>query len=204
MPKHNKKIIDLYSQLGIQYIKDLAKGTSPEIYDFIKLIPKGGRILEIGCAGGRDSKIFAQKGFKVVGIDLVDIFLKEARKLVPQAKFIKMDLLDLKFPKNYFDAIWVNAVLVHIKKKDVPKALKNLYQVLKPRGKIHLREKRGKGIKVIKEKLSQGKTRRFTFYTEDELKKYLEKSGFKIITLGVFPDTLGRKHLKWAGVWAEK
>jgi len=202
--KQNKKIIEVYNQLGKKYIDGLKVGTPHEIYDFMKLVPKGGRILEVGCAGGRDCKVFAKNGFKVVGIDLVDMFIKEARKAVPKAKFYKMDLLNLKFPKNYFDAIWMNAVLVHVNKKDVSKALKNLQKVLKPDGKIHIREKRGKGIKVIKDRMSQGKTRRFSFYKEDELSKFAEKAGFKIVSVKIFNDTLGRPDLKWVGIWAKK
>lgn len=49
----------------------------------------------------------------------------------PLAK-IKMDIQNIKFPANYFDAIICNHVLEHI--IDNKKAMRELYRVLKPRG----------------------------------------------------------------------
>ncbi len=199
-----KKTIELYEELGEKYLKDIEKATPKEIYSFMKLLSKGALVLDIGCAGGRDSKVFIQKDFNVVGIDLVDSFLKEARKYVPEAKFIKMDLLKLKFPQNHFDAIWANAVLLHTKKEDMPKALKGFYKVLKPKGKLHIRVKRGKGTEYKDERLSGGKKRLFTYFLKDELEEFVKSAGFKIISSRIFPDDLDRKDIKWVGIWAEK
>lgn len=118
-----------------------------KVFDFIKTLPKGGRILDVGCSAGRDSKRFAQNGFEIIGIDLVDVFLQEARKNVPEAKFLKMDLRRLNFSENYFDAIWAMAVLLYIEKKDLPETLNGFYNVLKPRGKLFITVKRGSGSK---------------------------------------------------------
>jgi len=199
-----KKTIELYKKLGEKYIKDIKKFTPKEFPGFVKLLSKGNRVLDVGCAGGRDSKKFIRKGFKVIGVDLVDSFLKEARKTVPEAKFIKMDVCKLKFPKNYFDAIWANAILLHIKKKDIPKALKGFFKILKPGGKLHIRVKKGTGRGYKKEKLSGGKKRLFTYFLKDELEKSVEKTNFKIISSKIFPDDLGRKEIKWISIWAEK
>lgn len=199
-----KKTIEAYEELGKKYIQSAEKLTPKEFSGFIKLLKKGGRILDVGCAGGRDSKKFIKKGFKVIGIDLVDAFLKEARKNVPRTKFLKMDSGKLKFPKNYFDGIWAQAVLLHIKRKDVPGALKGFYRVLKPEGKLHVRVKRGKGTAYIEDKLSGGKRRIFTYFSREEMEKFIKKAGFKIITSRIFPDESGRKDVKWISIWAEK
>jgi len=199
-----KKTTELYSELGKKYIQSAERLTPKELLGFIKLLAKGGRILDVGCAGGRDSKKFIKKGFRVIGIDLVDVFLKEARKNVPRAKFIKMDLCKLKFPKDYFDGIWAQAVLLHIKKKDISEALRGFYRVLKPGGKLHIRVKRGKGAAYKKDKLSGGKKRMFTYFLKDEMESFVKKAGFKIISSRIFPDELGRKDVKWISICAEQ
>ena len=199
-----KRTIRIYKKLGKRYTEAIKDARVKEFPEFVSLLPKGGRVLDVGCAAGRDSKRFVQKGFRVIGIDLVDSFLKDARENVPQAKFIKMDLLNLKFPQNYFDAIWANAVLLHIMKKDVPKALKEFYKILKPRGKLHIRVKRGRGIKYRKEELSSGEKRLFVCFSKDELERFVEEAGFKIIISRIFPDELRRKDVKWISLWAEK
>lgn len=172
--------------------------------EFISLLPKGAKVLDVGCAGGRDARIFAAKGFKVIGIDLVASFLNAARKNVPKAKFIKMDMRELKFPKSYFDAIWANAVLVHILKKDFSTVLKSFNRILKPRGKLDLRMKKGKGVKEVSENLSLYNKRIFIYLSKTELEKLVKKAGFNILQSKLFPDELGRKEVKWIGIQAEK
>lgn len=199
-----RKTIELYERLGKRYIENVAGVTIKEFPDFVKLLPKCGRVLDVGCTAGRDSLKFVQEGFEVVGIDLVDVFLKEARKSVPQAKFLKMDLLELNFSKDHFDAIWANAVLLHIAKKDIPNALKGFYRVLKPGGKLHIGVKRGKGEKYKEEWLSGGEKRFFAYFFKNELEKFVKEAGFKIISSKIFPDELGRKDTKWIGILAEK
>jgi len=199
-----EETIRVYEKLGGKYIKDIEKLVPSSFFDFIKLLPKNGKVLEIGCAGGRDSKKFSQKGFKVTGIDLVDIFLKEAEKNVPDAKFIKMDLRKLKFPKNYFNAIWANAVLLHIKKKNILKVLKGFYKVLKFGGKLYISVKRGKGKTYKKDKLSSDEKRLFVYFFKGEIEEYVKKAGFKIIFSQIFSDDAGRKNIKWIRLFAEK
>ncbi|WP_237738267.1 MULTISPECIES: class I SAM-dependent methyltransferase [unclassified Caldicellulosiruptor] len=36
---------------------------------FLKYIPEGGKILDLGCGSGRDTKYFLEKGYDVVAVD---------------------------------------------------------------------------------------------------------------------------------------
>lgn len=206
--KHQKdiyrKTIELYEKLGKKYVEDIAGADIRELPDLVKALPKGGRVLDVGCAGGRDSKKFIEAGFEVIGIDLVDVFLEEARKNVPQAKFIKMDLLNLGFSDNYFDGIWANAVLLHLKKEDTPQALKGFRRVLNSKGKLYISVKRGRGEQYKEERLSGGEKRFFSYFLKNELERFVKNAGFRIISSKIFPDTLGRKDLKCIGLLAEK
>lgn len=198
------KTTKIYRKLGKQYLRRIKDITPKEIYDFMKLLPKGGRVLDVGCAGGRDSERFAQKGLQVIGIDLVDAFLEEARKAVPEGKFVKMDMRELEFPENYFDGIWANAVLLHLSKKDVPKVLKNFYKVLRSNGKLHIRVKRGEGTGYEKDKLSGGEERLFVYFQKDELEELVKAAHFRIIASRILPDESGRREVSWVSLWAEK
>lgn len=199
-----KTTIEVYEKLGRKYIKDTKSLSPPEISGFIKLLPPKGSVLEIGCAGGRDSKRFAAKGFKITGIDLVRTFLQEAQKAVPSGRFVKMDMRHLKFPSNYFDAVWANAVLLHLKKKDIPPTLKGFFRVLKKGGKMHIRVKKGTGVTYEKDKLSSEEKRLFTYFSKNELKKFVTNAGFKILLSRIFSDEAKRGDLKWISLWAVK
>ncbi len=199
-----KQTIEVYERLGKEYLDNIVGLRVKGMAEFIKLLPRKARVLDVGCAGGRDAKIFTSKGFDVTGIDLVDSYMKEARKFAPKAKFIKMDVRRLKFPKNYFDAIWANAVLVHIYKRDLPKVLKGFSRVLMLGGKLHIRMKKGKGLQEVAEKLSLYNKRIFIYLSKIELERLVKKADFKILQSKLFPDELGRKEIKWIGIQAEK
>ena len=199
-----KKTTKVYDSLGKKYLKDSMGLIPPERELFVKKFPKNSSLLDVGCGGGRDTKYFINLGFEVTGIDLSSVMLNEARKLVPKAKFHKMDVLGLKFPANTFDGIWAQAVLLHLKRGDVPKALKGLYKILKKGGILHVRVKHGKGEKLVKEKLSGWNERFYTYFLKSEIESLFKKSGFKIIFSKTFPDELGRKDVKWIAIWGQK
>jgi len=199
-----KETLEFYRRLDEKYARFRENVAPKEIFEFIKLLPKKGKILDVGCCGGRDSEIFSQKGFKVIGIDISEPFLKVAKKKVPKAKFIKMNLLKLKFPKDYFDAIWAHAVLLHIKRKDIPKVLKNFYRILKPGGILHITVKKGRGVTSQKEEFAADKRRMFVYFTKKEMEDFVKKAGFKVIASRFLPDLFGRKDIKWITVWIRK
>ncbi len=196
-----KETTRVYDTLGKKYLKDSLKLTPPERAEFAKLIPKKGKLLDVGCGGGRDAKYFVQKGFDVTGVDLSKVMLREARKQVPKAKFKEMDVLDLKFPDNTFDAVWAHAILLHLKRKDVPKALQELKRALKKDGILHVRVKHGKGEALVKEKLSGWNERSYTYFLKSEIISLFNKIGFKVIYSEIVPDELGRKEVKWIIIW---
>ncbi len=204
MKDEYKKIIEVYEKMGNKYLKNIKSLTPTEFYDFVKLLQPKSKILDVGCAGGRDSKRFRQRNFNVFGIDLVDSFLKEARKNVFGVKFIKMDMRKLEFPENYFDAIWANAVLLHLKKKDVPKTLREFHRVLRPGGKLQIRVKQGQGQGYEKDELSGGEKRFFTYFSKDEAEKFVRNADFEIINSGNITDESGRKGVMWISILAEK
>ncbi len=202
--QEDRKTKETYESLGRAYLDSIKNVDIEGFFEFIKTLPEGGRVLDVGCAGGRDSKRFAQNGFEVVGIDLADEFLKEAKKNVPEAKFLKMDLRELDFPENYFDAIWAVAVLLHIRKESILETLNGFRKILKSKGKLFITVKRGRGSKYVREKLSGDKQRFFTYFFKYEMEDFVRKSGFRILNSQISSDILGRKDVQWIIVEAEK
>src|SRR3990172_7698795 len=82
---------------------------------FYKLLPKG-KVIEIGCGGGRDAKDYLIGRYDYVGTDASGGLLNEASKRNPNCKFLKRSVYDLDFPENSFDGFWASAVLLHIPK----------------------------------------------------------------------------------------
>ncbi|MFA5134949.1 MAG: class I SAM-dependent methyltransferase [Patescibacteria group bacterium] len=193
-----------YTKLGKQYLDDIADLAPAEREEFIRRLPRGSAVLDVGCAGGRDSGAFVESGFQVVGIDLVGLFLSEARKRVPAATFRMMDVCKLDFPDESFNAVWANAILMHVPKRDTLRALKELQRVCKPSGLLLVRVKHGQGERAVADKLSRGVNRLFSFFTEDELSQLSEQAGFTVESAALVEDGAGRDGVRWVSVWAVK
>lgn len=204
MKKYTDETAEVYTKLGKTYLSLVAHATPEEIHIFCEKMPKRARILDLGCAGGRDSKIFADRGFDVVGIDLCDPFLEEAKKNVPSGTFLKKDFLDLDLPTTSFDGIWACASLLHLKKTDVGKTMESLYHLLKQGGHIFVGVKQGKGEDRIIDTLSNGHHRFFSFYEKEEIETMITNAGFNVLYTKIQPDRTGRAEVKWIMLIAQK
>jgi len=111
------------------------------------------RILYVGVGGGMELLQFAyfsRKKGGVTGIDIVQEMLEackqnfsEAEKLNPwfKAEFVELikgDALKLPVPDNSIDIAAQNCLFNIFKKDDLIQALKEMYRVLKPRGRLVL------------------------------------------------------------------
>lgn len=96
------------------------------------------KVLDAGCGTGNFSFKLAKLGSKVCGIDISTDMLNIARQKLeenPQdIDFQQMDLYNLSFPDNYFDAVFSMAAFEFI--KEPQKAYKELSRVAKPGAKI--------------------------------------------------------------------
>jgi len=98
---------------GKDYLKVYSHRNQKEAQQLVQLIfpninlKSDAQILDIGCGQGRHLSIFAEKQFKITGIDLSRVLLtiaKENNSDNPSAKFIQADMRYLPF-NSKFDLI---------------------------------------------------------------------------------------------------
>ena len=103
-------------------------------------LPKGSRILDVGCGIGGSSRILAKYyGFNVTGITISPAQVKRARELTPSGlncNFLVMDALDLKFEDGSFDAVWSVEAGAHM--NDKTKFADEMLRTLRPGGYLAL------------------------------------------------------------------
>jgi 2-polyprenyl-3-methyl-5-hydroxy-6-metoxy-1,4-benzoquinol methylase len=109
---------------------------SEEWRQFTAAVKPGGSVLDVGCHSGRDMRQLLDLGYRVTGLDVSEQALRLCREQCPEARTIKMNLLDLTDLKEQFDGIWFSYVLVHIPYKLVADALAALDRVLHPEGSM--------------------------------------------------------------------
>ena len=98
------------------------------------------KILDLGCGVGAHSWYLAKEGFQVYGIDgsseaikLAKIKLKKEKL---KAKLVIGDIINLPYQDNFFDAVIDSATIQHNSLVNIKIILKEIYRVLKPKGKI--------------------------------------------------------------------
>lgn len=176
---------------------------------FLELLPKGVKVLDLGCGSGYKTKYIKGKGFDVEGVDFSEGMIKIAKEKFPDIDFEVFDLYDFdKFYKN-FDAIFCQAVLLHIPKKDVFDILEKIKSKLKDGGLLYIavKEKKEEGVEEeIKKENDYGYEyeRFFSYYSLDELKTYFKKLQLKIIYEDVAPPSRATRKTNWIQVIVRK
>ena len=131
--------------------KELARfySTSSDYRDFLKshekshlrsylpfverYVAKGARVLELGVGAGLSSFSLSQRGYKVVGVDISRLFLKEvSSQITSNLKIVVGDVLELPFSSSLFDAVICLYLLEHV--TDVETALLEMMRVLRKGG----------------------------------------------------------------------
>ena len=99
-------------------------------------LPKGSRILDVGCGIGGSSRILAETyDFDVLGISISPEQINRARQLTSTktlCSFQVMDALDLKFENGSFDAVWSVEAGPHMPDKQL--YANEMLRVLRPGG----------------------------------------------------------------------
>ncbi len=115
---HSAFVVPLFWRERMQHFADAVRN-SPA-YQQNPTLP----IVDIGCGPGRDALLLAQMGFTIVGTDLSEAMLDEARKRTheqPEAEritFRRMDMRHLELADASCAGLWVSASFLHIPKRE--------------------------------------------------------------------------------------
>jgi ubiquinone/menaquinone biosynthesis C-methylase UbiE len=176
------------------------------LQNFVKLLgspPK--KILDAGCGTGKDISYFSSLGYEVIGIDLSEMMLKEAKEILknrPNVCLIRGDFRTTPFPDNYFDGIWSSASLVHLSQNDKKRALIEFRRILKEDGILCIGIQNllnfGRLLRIIKSYIAARKIpvldgmeigyayydgRHWFFPTRYELERLINDSGFRVVAI---------------------
>jgi len=151
-------------------------------------------LLEIGAGTGQDSKFFQDIGMTVTCIDLSPEMIKLCQQKGLSAQV--MDMTNLDFPPDSFDAVYALNSLLHIPKADFRTVLENVRKVLKPSGLFYL------GVygsddefEGIWEQDAYDPQRFFSFHTDDGIQKTTSEV-FKLLYFKHIPVEGSRTHFQ--------
>lgn len=161
---------------------------------FLRHVPLGGSILDLGCGSGRDTKAFFEMGYAVEAIDGSQELCKKATELTGCHVECK-DFFEIDDEEKY-DGIWACASILHVEKKRIPDLLFRLSRALRKGGVLYVSFKYG-------DFSGERDGRYFVDLDEEEFRKIhihsIEKYGckLKIIDEWKSEDVRRGKPVKW-------
>ncbi len=123
-----------FREAKVQFVHELVSWSG------LDKLPRGSRVLDVGCGIGGSSRILANYyGFNVTGITISPAQVKRAKELTPyecKCNFKVMDALDLKFEEGSFDGVWSVEAGAHMNNKT--KFADQMLRTLRPGGYLAL------------------------------------------------------------------
>ena len=140
--EHTDRTLEYYNNNASAFTADTQKVNFSDFQkDFLHFIPDGGRILDLGCGAGRDSKAFLDAGYNVDAVDGSEALCKIAESYI--GKSVTCTRFQDFEPHGMYDGIWACASLLHLNLDEITKLLKMLSEHLNPRGYMYLSFKYG-------------------------------------------------------------
>jgi SAM-dependent methyltransferase len=104
---------------------------------FVDLLPRSGRVLEIGCGSGGMIAAAQGRGIAIEGVDIASRWLILAKeRLGSDARLTAANAENLPWPSATFDVIFADSLVEHL--EHIPTALREWHRVAKPGARLIL------------------------------------------------------------------
>jgi SAM-dependent methyltransferase len=126
------RIAERYAQWLADDVVDKARPRYTQL--LLDSLPRGAKVLELGCGGGGPTTQQLADRFNLTGVDLSAAQLDLARRNVPGATFLQADMTTLAFEPESFDAVASFYALGHLPHGELPRLLIRVATWLRPGG----------------------------------------------------------------------
>jgi len=170
----DEETVSVYDAKAQDYAK-LTKneGMSADLLSFIERIPKGGRVLDLGCGPGHSAGRMAQSGLVVEASDASAEMIKIASGV--SGVSARQETFDDLKAIDHYDGIYANFSLLHAERTRVPEHVATITSALKTGGIFHI------GMKTGDEQSRDSIGRRYSYFTEAQLEEMLTDNGLTVV-----------------------
>ena len=117
--------------------------------EFLRRLPSGGSVLDVGAGAGRDCRAFVAAGFKTTALEPTPAFAKLLRS-IPTLEVRQASVEDIE-DAGAFDGIWACASLLHLDEVGLNVAMDRLNRALKPGGRLYVSIRDGARVERAKD-----------------------------------------------------
>ncbi len=101
---------------------------------FFRMLAPGTEVLDLGCGCGVPEAEMLSARFRLTGVDISDVQIERARRLLPAVRFVRADMTQLAFPAQAFGGIVCLYSLIHVPLTEQPGLLSEVHRWLRPGG----------------------------------------------------------------------
>jgi len=146
---------------------------------------QGKKILDAGCAFGREVLRLRKKWYEAYGIDISSGLLELADESIT-AYLTEWDIvsLDTFFKHQSFHGIICNAAIVHMDKECGKEVIRHIYNLLQPGWyfffSLKLKKPEQKEMELNESISIPWVVKKYVYYTQQEIESFLETIGFTL------------------------
>lgn len=144
--------------------------------------PRGASVFDLACGPGNISAYLARKrpDLKLVGVDLSEAMVEQARSRVPSAEFLVKDCRELSGLDRVFDASAFAFGLSYLADNDVKRFFASLNTTLSDTAVLYLSTITGESSWSGYESTSTGDQIYIVYRSVSDVMKMVEREGYKI------------------------
>jgi SAM-dependent methyltransferase len=169
-------IADRYLEWGLRVEGDPRERMLGEL---VARLPRGGRVLDLGCGAGVPSTARLAEQFEVVGVDGSESQVVRARANVLGATFLRADVSELEWPAASFDGVTAFYSVSHVPHEQHAELFGRIAGWLVPGGLFLASLGVEDSPDVIEPWL--GAPMFFSSYSADENRRLLRAAGFDLL-----------------------
>jgi 2-polyprenyl-3-methyl-5-hydroxy-6-metoxy-1,4-benzoquinol methylase len=159
----------------------------------------GASVLDLGCGCGVPvARSLASHGYAMTGVDISEIQIERARRLVPSATFLNADATRVDFAADSFDAIVCLFVLIHLPVPAQQLLLQRMAAWLRPGGLLLVTTGAAAWTGIEKNWLGGDAPMWWSHPNAATYRRWLSDAGFIVDTEGYVPEGNGGHQLFWA------
>jgi SAM-dependent methyltransferase len=184
MPNSKEVVRQGYNRISRHYRSNRGAGPDAKyrrywLREVDKRLARGSRILELGCGMGIPVAKFFSRRHRYFGVDISDVQIQRAKKLVLGARFKRADMSGLRFKPSSFDAVLAFYSILHLPLREQKPLFRRIFRWLRPGG-VFL-PVLGWGRWTGKEKDWHGAVMFFSHTDQKTYHQWLEEMGFKVL-----------------------